>query len=378
MTKNKNITKIKKPKNSNTIFGLPAKSYTDQLFWEKECNTVLADGWMFVGFVHELAKSGDATPIFIAGKPILLVKNNKNEIVAFHNVCSHRCLKLIDEKKNVGKVIRCPYHAWSYDLEGNLKAAPHIGGTNNHKPSGFNFSDHGLKKIRIHIWHDWIFININGKAKKFKDYAKPLIKKFEDVDFNKLKYAATLDFGKINTNWKFLIENFIEPYHVQFVHKTTTNQPLKDHYTIVDGICYGSGVDVNEEDNKNSNALSVTSRYLSLFPNFIIGSYFPNQIGVYLNVPISPSETTQKRIIYTTDGKNMSKQESNIVKKIWWNVHKEDHEMCERLQEGRSSPASTQGGLLSPHWEKGVQAFQKLIIESTMKRSSNMKGKKNV
>ena len=74
----------------------------------------------------------------------------------------------------------------------------------------------------------------------------------------------------------------------------------------------------------------------------------------------------------------MSKQESNIVKKIWWNVHKEDHEMCERLQEGRSSPASTQGGLLSPHWEKGVQAFQKLIIESTMKRSSNMKGKKNV
>jgi choline monooxygenase len=378
MTKNKNITKIKKPKNSNTIFGLPAKSYTDQLFWEKECNTVLADGWMFVGFVHELAKSGDATPIFIAGKPILLVKNNKNEIVAFHNVCSHRCLKLIDKKKNVGKVIRCPYHAWSYDLEGNLKAAPHIGGTNNHKPSGFNFSDHGLKKIRIHIWHDWIFININGKAKKFKDYAKPLIKKFEDVDFNKLKYAATLDFGKINTNWKFLIENFIEPYHVQFVHKTTTNQPLKDHYTIVDGICYGSGVDVNEEDNKNSNALSVTSRYLSLFPNFIIGSYFPNQIGVYLNVPISPSETTQKRIIYTTDGKNMSKQESNIVKKIWWNVHKEDHEMCERLQEGRSSPASTQGGLLSPHWEKGVQAFQKLIIESTMKRSSNMKGKKNV
>jgi len=378
MTKNKNITKIKKPKNSNTIFGLPAKSYTDQLFWEKECNTVLADGWMFVGFVHELAKSGDVIPIFIAGKPILLVKNNKNEIAAFHNVCSHRCLKLIDKKKNIGKVIRCPYHSWSYDLEGNLKAAPHIGGTNNHKPSGFNFSDHGLKKIRIHIWHDWIFININGKAKKFKEYAKPLIKKFDDVDFNKLKYAATLDFGKINTNWKFLIENFIEPYHVQFVHKTTTNQPLKDHYTIVDGICYGSGVDVNEEDNKNSNALSVTSRYLSLFPNFIIGSYFPNQIGVYLNVPISPSETTQKRIIYTTDGKNMSKQESNIVKKIWWNVHKEDHEMCERLQEGRSSPASTQGGLLSPHWEKGVQAFQKLIIESTMKRSRNMKGKKNV
>ena len=166
---------------------------------------------------------------------------------------------------------------------------------------------------------------------------------------------------------EILIENFIEPYHVQFVHKTTTNQPLKDHYTIVDGICYGSGVDVKQEDNKNNSALSVTSRYLSLFPNFIIGTYFPNQIGVYLNVPISPGLTTQKRIIYTTEGKTMSEQEGDLQKKIWWSVHKEDHEICERLQEGRSSPASKQGGLLSPHWETSVQAFQKLIINSTLK-----------
>jgi choline monooxygenase len=378
MSREKSLVKIKKSKNLNTIFGLPAKSYTDEDFWKKECNTVMSDGWLFVGFVHELKKPGDVNPLFIADKPILLVKDNNNKITAFHNVCSHRCLKLVDEKKNVGKIIRCPYHSWSYDLEGRLKAAPHIGGTNEHQPKGFNFSDHGLKKIKIHIWHDWIFINFNGKAKKFAKYAKPLINKFNDIDLSKLKYAATLDFGKINTNWKFLIENFIEPYHVQFVHKSTTNQPLKDHYTIVDGICYGSGVDVKEEDTKNSKALSVTSRYLSLFPNFIIGTYFPNQVGVYLNVPISSGITSQKRIIYTTDGKNMGKEEVDMIKNIWWSVHKEDHEMCERLQEGRSSPASDEGGLLSPVWEKGVKAFQKLIIDSTMKSGKKMKRKKNV
>jgi len=378
MSKSKKLIKIKNPKNINTIFGLPSKSYTDQEFWEKECDTVLSEGWLFVGFVHEFLKSGDVIPSFIAGKPILLVKNNNKDITAFHNVCSHRCLKLVDEKKNVGKIIRCPYHSWTYNLEGKLIAAPHIGGINKHKPKGFKFLEHGLKPIRIHIWHDWIFINLNGKAKKFEKYAKPLIKKFEDINFNKLKYAATLDFGKINTNWKFLIENFIEPYHVQFVHKTTTNQPLKNHYTIVDGICYGSGVDVKKEDNKNSSALSVSSRYLSLFPNFIIGTYYPNQIGVYLNTPISPSITSQKRIIYTTDGKEMTKEETDITKKIWWSVHKEDHAICERLQEGRASPASDAGGLLSPYWEKGVQKFQKLIIQATMKSSKIMKGKKNV
>ena len=378
MSRVKSLVKIKKPKNLNTIFGLPAKSYTDENFWKKECNTVLSDGWLFVGFVHEFKKPGDVIPLFIADKPILLVKDNNNKITAFHNVCSHRCLKLVDEKKNVGKIIRCPYHSWSYDLEGKLKAAPHVGGTDQHQPKGFNFSDHGLKKIKIHIWHDWIFVNFHGKAKKFEDYAKPLIKKFNDIDLTKLKYSATLDFGKIKTNWKFLIENFIEPYHVQFVHKSTTNQPLKDHYTVVDGICYGSGIDVKEEDTKNSKALSVTSRYLSLFPNFIIGTYFPNQVGVYLNVPIAPDVTSQKRIIYTTDGKDMGKEEVDMVKNIWWSVHKEDHEMCERLQEGRSSPASEEGGLLSPVWEKGVQAFQKLIVDSTMKSKKIIKRKRNV
>ena len=378
MSREKILVKIKKPKNLNTIFGLPSKSYTDENFWKRECSTVLSDGWLFVGFVHEFKKPGDVIPLFIADKPILLVKDNNNKITAFHNVCSHRCLKLVDGKKNVGKIIRCPYHSWSYDLEGKLKAAPHIGGTDQHQPKGFNFSDHGLKKIKIHIWHDWIFINFNGKAKKFEGYAKPLIRKFNDIDLTKLKYVATLDFGKIKTNWKFLIENFIEPYHVQFVHKSTTNQPLKDHYTVVDGICYGSGVDVKEEDSKNSKALSVTSRYLSLFPNFIIGTYFPNQVGVYLNVPIAPGVTSQKRIIYTTDGKDLGKEEVDMIKNIWWSVHKEDHEMCERLQEGRSSPASEEGGLLSPVWEKGVQAFQKLIADSTMKSQKITKRKRNV
>ena len=78
--------KCEMPKINNCIHGLPAKSYTDQQFWEIECNTVLAEGWLFAGFVHEFFKSGDVILISIAGRPILFIKNNKNEITAFHNV----------------------------------------------------------------------------------------------------------------------------------------------------------------------------------------------------------------------------------------------------------------------------------------------------
>ena len=73
-------------KNSKSIHGLPSQSYTDQQFWEIECNTVLADGWLFVGFVHEFLKPGDVIPISIAGKPILLIKNSKDEIIAFFRI----------------------------------------------------------------------------------------------------------------------------------------------------------------------------------------------------------------------------------------------------------------------------------------------------
>ena len=348
--------------------GLPAMAYTDEEFWIKECETVFADNWVFVGFAHELNSLGDVLPISVAGKPILLVKNRNGNIVAFHNVCRHRCLKLVDQPKNVGKIIRCPYHSWTYDLNGSLIASPHFGGTNNHKPNGFVPSNNGLESVRIKVWHDWIFVNLSKKAPQFEKYASTLIKQLEGVNLEKVYPVATLEFGEIFTNWKFLIENFIEPYHVQFVHQKTTSQPLKDHYTIVDGMCYGSGVNLSKEDASSGN-LSVSSRYLSLFPNFIVGTYFPGQLGVYLNQPIGSGRTNQKRIIYTTEGHDLTKAEIENQKNLWWKVHKEDHEICERLQLGRASPVSIQGGLLSPHWEKSVRAFQKIVVKSVMKYS---------
>ena len=72
--------------------GLPASAYTDDQFWQLECQTVLSKTWVCAGFAHELAKPGDVTPITVAGKPLLLVRNQKGEIAAFHNVCRHRCL----------------------------------------------------------------------------------------------------------------------------------------------------------------------------------------------------------------------------------------------------------------------------------------------
>ena len=163
------------------------------------------------------------------------------------------------------------------------------------------------------------------------------------------------------------MENFIEPYHVQFVHRTTTNQPLTDHYTIVDGVCLGSGVDLDKETGVDG-SLGVNSSYLTLFPNFIIGRYFPEgmatQLGVYLNIPLAAGKMAQKRIIYTTEDQQLSQEDIENLKTLWWDVHKEDHYICEGMQVGRNSPVAMTGGVLSPHWEDSVRAFQELVVQA--------------
>jgi choline monooxygenase len=89
-------------------------------------------------------------------------------------------------------------------------------------------------------------------------------------------------------------------------------------------------------------------------------------LGVYLNVPLGPTRTSQRRVIYTTEGQDMNGDEIEELKKLWWSVHKEDHAICERLQQGRGSPVASGGGVLSPHWEDSVRRFQEMVAASVV------------
>ncbi len=346
--------------------GLPAMAYTDADFFQLEQEKLFPDSWMCVAYAHDLPKTGDVSPVEVAGRPILLVRNADGDIGAFQNVCRHRCMKLVDAPKNVGKLLKCPYHAWSYDLLGKLRSAPHFGGIDNQTPENFNFDDHGLVPVPCGTWGHWVFVNLNGNAGALSDHVAPLANRLNGVDLSDLKLVGVLDFGEVDTNWKFLMENFIEPYHVPVVHSSTTDQPLADHYVVNDGTCLGSAVDIDRAEGVEGRAgsLNVSSRYLTLFPNFVLGRYFPDQLGVHVNLPVASGKTRQYRAIYKTDGVEPCEQEGQALKKLWWDVHKEDHEMCERLQQGRASAVAAEGGVLSPCWEISVRRFQELVFNA--------------
>jgi len=346
--------------------GLPGEAYVSSAFMQIEQQFLFNNCWVFVGYAHQLARSGDVRPIQVAGLPLFLLRDQQNEVVAFHNVCRHRNLKLIDEADNCGKLIRCPYHSWSYDLCGVLKNAPYFGGTKQALPEGFRFEDNGLMPANCEVWHDWIFVNLSSQPDSFEDFLAPIKRQLGTNDVSDYVPRATLDLGEVPCNWKLLMENFIEPYHVQFVHRATTEQPLKDHYTVVDEHCLGSAVELSAEQVANARAgtLGVTSHYLTLFPNFVMGTYQPDQLGVHLNEPIAADVTRQHRVIYTHRDAHYSDEQIQGLSDLWHSVHLEDHAMCIRLQEGRHSPLAAQGGLLSPHWENSVRKFQELVADA--------------
>ena len=342
--------------------GLPGAAYTSEAFFALENARIFADSWVFAGFAHELARAGDVAPITVAGQPVLLVRDAERRIRAFHNVCRHRCLELVDQPGNVGRTIRCPYHWWTYGLDGALHIAPFFGGREPRAaPAGFDRAQHGLVGVRSATWHDWIFVNLNGSAPPFEDFIAPLRSRLDGLDLTRIRHLATLDFGEVAANWKLLMENFIEPYHVQFVHATTTEQPLADHYTVNEPGCLGCAVDVSGEATRED-TLSADSRFLTLFPNFVFGLYLPDEIGVHLDVPLAPDRTLQRRAIYSLRPEPAPVERADRLAKLWRDVHREDHAICERLQQGRASDAAAYGGVLSPVWEDSVRSFQDLVV----------------
>src|SRR5690625_3843379 len=109
--------------------GLPNEFYTDQELFAFERDEVIAKEWAAISFVSDLKTPGYVKPVNFMGLPLVIVRDNEDQIKVFHNVCSHRGMKLVHEEGQSPGVMICPYHAWTYNLDGDLKGTPHIGGT---------------------------------------------------------------------------------------------------------------------------------------------------------------------------------------------------------------------------------------------------------
>ena len=198
--------------------GLPAHCYTDPAILESEFQAHFAAGWISVGVTQMILNAGDVYPITVAGRPLLLTRDRDGAVHVFHNVCRHRGTKLITEPCNRGNgLLQCPYHSWTYGLDGAHVAARYQDGTSAGGLDDATKSKRSLLPVRTAIWCDIIFANLSGAAQSFEEFIRPLAARWAALDFGLLRLATTQEF-RVDANWKIVGENFLDSYHLPFVH----------------------------------------------------------------------------------------------------------------------------------------------------------------
>ena len=368
--------------------GLPNECYLNNDYLEFEKEKIFKNNWTMIGVASSVPNPGDAKPFNLLGIPILIIRNKENEVKVFHNVCSHRGFKLVDQECKLKNVIRCPYHSWSYDFNGKLTVTPHIGGLGKHEVEGFDKNKSNLKEIKSNIWMDLIFININSNAKPFEDFIKPLEdrwSKFISKKDQKLIRHST-DNGyfnmTVNSNWKFAIENYCESYHLPWIHPELNKvSNISDHYHIEDENLNFSGQGSNKYSQQFDGnikfkcfpnwptELSEKSEYVSLYPNVMLGIHIDHFYAFWLE-PISNNQTKEHFELYYVGDESASSDEFKDIREknfaFWQEVMNEDVTAIEGMQNGRNSPAYN-GGNFSPVMDTPTLMFHKWVATNLTK-----------
>ena len=362
--------------------GLPNECYTnkDYLFFERK--KIFENKWVVIGVGSSIPNIGDAKPFDLLGIPLIILRDKNNNIRVYHNVCSHRGYKILQEECKLKNVIRCPYHSWSYDMNGQLVATPHIGGMNKHSCSKFNKSGSSLKEVKSYVWLDLIFVNLNNNEIEFENYIKPLSDRWAKfwslTDRSLMVYSNDYGYFNLNAkcNWKFAIENYCESYHLPWVHPGLNSySKISDHYHIqgLPNRFAGQGTKVYNPKFKGKEKFPCfpnwpknqhhIAEYVALFPNVMMGIHKDHFYAYWLE-PMDHKFTKEHMEIYYVGEKAAnSKKFKNLRKqnyKLWKDVQREDVHIIEGMQEGRNSP-SYNGGNFSPVMDNPTHHFHKWV-----------------
>ncbi|NBR03861.1 MAG: aromatic ring-hydroxylating dioxygenase subunit alpha [Alphaproteobacteria bacterium] len=334
-----------------TANGLPNECYVDDEAYRHEQDTLFRDGWAAIGFGKDIAEPGMARPVTFLGIPMLMIRNTGGEVNVFQNVCRHRGMILIEEPVRLRGPITCPYHAWAYDLDGNLRRTPHVGGPDVDTHDSVKTCDLPLIRVRSHVWRDVIFVNVGGAAPAFEEMAAALINRWKEFD-QPLVHTGTdssITFT-LQCNWKLAVENYCEAYHLPFVHPALNSYSrLEDHYNILDdGGFAGQGTTVYQPqisaDGRRfpsftglSSQWDAGAEYIALFPNVLLGVHKDHAFAILL-LPDGPGRTREQVEIYYADeavrGDAFAEMRATNTE-MWQTVFAEDVGVVEGMQRGR-------------------------------------------
>jgi Rieske 2Fe-2S family protein len=178
--------------------------------YNREVDQIFMKVWLYAGHQSEIPNRGDYFLFEVAGESVIIIRGVNDEIHALLNVCRHRGSRVTTENKGCSRRLSCPYHGWTYDLDGSLIAAAHM-------PEGFEKAAHALKKLNLRVYLGMIFINFSDQPNSFDVIENDLTQYLQPFGLDRAKVAHRQSY-KINSNWKFAVENYKECYHCGPAH----------------------------------------------------------------------------------------------------------------------------------------------------------------
>lgn len=368
---------------------LPAVAYTSDEFFRLEQERLFPRTWVCVGYTHEVPEPGDAVPLIISGLPIVLLRDGDGEIRAFHNVCRHRAMTVLREPSKGLSELQCPYHHWTYGLDGSLRAAPYFHGPGKGPLGGLEIDEHSLVPVRIGIWNQCVFLNLAGNAPPLEEYLAPINELYGDYDLDALRPDPTIVTIEFKANWKLLQDNW-ENYHGPYLHQNFMNMQAFiegdkrsfGHYA--NGCCTSLVTPMAKRANRDRKLPIIPgpaddkrcSFTTSLFPSSTM-TMTADHFAPVIYTPLASDRTQAKMAWFFVGEAATSTEFADDRKKridLWIGatptveahegIRTEDLHMMEQQQIAHMSPVADQKAQFSPFWEELVHHFQKNVIRA--------------
>ena len=354
--------------NPAAAMSLNAEAYTDPAWFALEQNAIFAKSWQWVCHVEKVREPGQYVTATIAGRSIVVLRDHEGALRAFYNVCKHRAHELL-EGEGTANHIMCPYHAWVYRLDGGLHRAPHT-----ESLVGFNKDEICLDAVQVEAFCGFIYVNLDSNAAPLAEQSGDLGREimYWAPEVEELTFGHRLTYD-IKSNWKNVVDNFLECYHCPTAHKDFCTLVDMDTYKVTTHGMYSSHMaDAGQNANSAydvSNAAVKTHAVWWMYPTTCIMRYPGRPSMIILNIiPMGPDRTLETYDFYLVD-QTPDEAEKEAIRYLDEVLQVEDIGLVESVQRGMATPAFDQGRIVhdpegSGKSEHAVHHFHGLVLDA--------------
>jgi Rieske 2Fe-2S family protein len=354
----------KSAKRSVATKSMPQKYFVSPEIFADEQKKIFANEWLLVGHQSQVPKAGDYFLTSIAGESVIVIRDRRSQVRGFFNVCRHRGSVLKEQACGHSGTIQCPYHAWTYGLDGRLIGAPHMDDV-----PAFDKADYPLHAVNLGIWDGFIFVNLNAARLRSEATARqrsgdfislerwfaPLKRRFSHWNMSILRPAKRIEYD-VRANWKLMFENYSECYHCPGVHPQLQKVSPYDsaENDLHEGPFLGGFMKINAGKSltMSGNACAAFVGkienlqqvfYYSIFPNMLL-SLHPEYVMAHQLWPQSPERTLIicDWLFHPNAFKRKDFNPEDAIE-FWDMTNKQDWHVCELSQQGISSRAYEPG-----------------------------------